>query len=273
MTADARTAEVSGFFKLLADDTRRAIVRLLACSDMRVGELTERLRAPQNVVSYHLRLLRDLGLLRDRRGGYDARDVYYSVDLGRLQALYTAAGNSLHPGLSPEATGHVQDEAAGDETIQPLRILFLCTHNSARSQMAEAIAGKVGGDVVEAYSAGSEVSALHPLTVRMLEEWGIDSRGHYSKTLEQFLDEEFDYIITTCDRANESCPVFPGDPKRIHWSFPDPTPIEDPEQQLKAFQTIRAELCTRIRYLLILPHPRAGERIRLRSSDIPVEQT
>ncbi len=267
--ATSSTGDVRGFYRLLADDTRRTIVRMLAFSDMRAGELTERLRAPQNAVSYHLRQLRELGLLRDRRGGYDARDVYYSVDLDRLRTLYMAAGDSLHPGLS----GQAQREAVGDEIAQPLRILFLCTHNSARSQLAEAIARKIGGDSVEAFSAGSEVSELHPLTVQLLREWDIDTSTHYSKTLDQFLDQEFDYIITTCDRTNESCPVFPGDPKRIHWSFPDPKALADPDEQLKAFQAIRQELCTRVRYLLTLPHPRTGERIRLRPSDIPAERS
>jgi protein-tyrosine-phosphatase len=261
------------FFRLLADDTRLTIIRMLAVNDLRAGEIVERLRAPQNAVSYHLRQLREVGLLRDRRGGYDARDVYYSVDLDRLQTLYMAAGHSLHPGLAPAAEERGQDETAGDEIAQPLRILFLCTHNSARSQLAEAIACKIGGDAVEALSAGSEVSELHPLTVQLLREWDIDTSAHYSKTLDQFLGQEFDYIITTCDRANESCPVFPGDPKRIHWSFPNPKAIEDPEAQIKAFQTIRQELCTRVRYLLTLPHPRTGERIRLQPSDIPVERS
>ena len=273
MPASSPTAPTPGaqgaFFRLLADDTRLAIVRMLAETDLRVGEIVERLRAPQNAVSYHLRQLRELGLLRDRRGGYDARDVYYSVDLDRLQTLYMAAGNSLHPGLS----GQAQDEAAGDEIAQPLRILFLCTHNSARSQLAEAIARKIGGEGVDAYSAGSVVSELHPLTVRLLREWDIDTSAHYSKTLDRFLGQEFDYIITTCDRANESCPVFPGDPKRIHWSFPDPKAIEDPDEQLRAFQRIRQELCTRVRYLLCLPHPRTGDRISLRPSDIPAERS
>jgi protein-tyrosine-phosphatase len=273
MVANATTAlpaaDVGGFFRLLADDTRRAIVRMLAVSDMRVGEIADGLRAPQNAVSYHLRLLRELGLLRDRRGGYDARDVYYSLDLDRLNSLYMAAGDSLHPGLPGQATGPAGDWAAGDRVAEPVRILFLCTHNSARSQMAEAIARKIGGDSVEAYSAGTIVSELHPLTVRLLGEWDVDMSGHYSKTLDRFLGEEFDYIITTCDRANESCPVFPGDPKRIHWSFPDPKLIEDPVERLEVFRTVRAELCTRIRYLLNLPHPRTGERIRLRRSDIP----
>lgn len=269
-SSPSRTPETDKLFGLLSDETRRAILRALAATDMRVGEIVERLRVPQNAVSYHLRQLRSLGLLRDRRSSSDARDVYYSLDTERLRTLYMAAGESLFPGLTPVSA---EDRAADGSVGDPLRILFLCTHNSARSQLAEAIARKMGGDSVEAYSAGSVVSELHPLTVQLLEEWEIDAGGHYSKTLDQFLGQEFDYIVTTCDRANESCPVFPGDPKRIHWSFPDPKAIHDPVKQREAFETIRNELCTRIRYLLNLPHPRTGQRIRLRPSDVPAERT
>jgi protein-tyrosine-phosphatase/DNA-binding transcriptional ArsR family regulator len=259
------------FFQALADRTRLSLLRLLALSDLRAGELAQELGQPQNAVSYHLRRLRSVGLLRDRRSSSDSRDVYYSLDLERLHTLYMAAGGSLHPALAPDDDGRPEGEAApeGSAIAQPLRILFLCTHNSARSQMAEAIARKLGGDSVDAHSAGSVVSELHPLTVRLLEEWDVDMSGHYSKTLDRYLGEEFDYIITTCDSANESCPVFPGDPKRIHWSFPDPKRIEDPQEQLRSFETIRRELCTRIGYLLDLPHPRTGERVRLRRADTP----
>lgn len=234
---------------------------------MRAGEITRALRAPQNAVSYHLGRLRSLGLVRDRRGGLDARDVYYSIDLERLRRLYLAAGDSLHPGIAPGKA----ETSSPEEVAEPLRMLFLCTHNSARSQLAEAMARKLGGASVEAFSAGSVASELHPLTVRLLREWGADVSAHYSKTVDQFLGQEFDYIVTTCDRANESCPVFPGDPKRIHWSFPDPKAIRDPDEQLKAFHTLDRELRTRIRYLLSLPHPRTGERIRLAPSDSPAE--
>ncbi|MBA2363127.1 MAG: metalloregulator ArsR/SmtB family transcription factor [Chloroflexia bacterium] len=261
--------DVAQFFKALADDTRLRIVHLLALSDMRAGEVTERLGLQQNAVSYHLKQLRAVGLVRDRRSTADARDVYYSVDLNRLHTLYHAAGESLHQSLASEQRSSGE---TGDQIAQPLRILFLCTHNSARSQLAEAIARRIGGDSVDAYSAGSVVSELHPLTVQLLAEWDIDTTGHRSKTMDEFLGQQFDYIITTCDQANEGCPVFPGDPKRIHWSFADPKAVEDPEEQLRAFQTIRGELLTRIRYLLGLPHPRTGARIHLRSVDAPTEQ-
>jgi len=99
--------------------------------------------------------------------------------------------------------------------------------------------------------------------VETLQEIGIDPQGHTSKGMDQFVDQDFDYVITVCDRARESCPTFPGDPTQIHWSFADPTAIADPYEQRRAFHTIRRELETRLRYLLCLPHPRTGYRMQL----------
>jgi len=248
---------VGQFFKALADDTRLTIINVLALSDLRAGELVTRLHMPQNAVSYHLKHLRVLGLLRDRRSSADARDVYYSVDQARLHALYLAAGDVLHARTPDMQTNEVYDQA------HPLRVLFLCTHNSARSQIAEALARQLGGGQVEAYSAGNQPTQLHPMTVETLHEIGIDPQGHTSKLMDQFVDQDFDYVITVCDRARESCPTFPGDPVQIHWSFLDPTAISDSNAQRQAFRTIRREMETRLRYLLFLPHPRTGQRMRL----------
>ncbi len=254
--------DVVSFFKLLADETRLAIVRLLALSDLRAGEVVQQLQAPANAVSYHLKQLRSLGLLRDRRSSLDARDVYYSVDLARLQVLYTSAGETLHPGM---AAPH-EDQETLRELEHPLRILFLCTHNRARSQMAEGIARYLAGDQVEVYSAGDKPTEVHPRTIEVLEEMGIDTGRLYSKSMNEFLDQEFDYIITTCDRARGGCPTFPGDPKQIHWSFPDPSEVEGGEAaQQQAFRAARREMLTRIRYLLSLPHPVTGQRLTLRT--------
>lgn len=260
--ATAPTPDVIHFFKALADETRLAIVRSLALSDLRAGELGEQLRQPQNAVSYHLKQLRGLGLLRDRRSSLDARDVYYSVDLHRLHLLYEQAGEALHPGM----TGRQQAREEAPARIErPLRILFLCTHNRARSQMAEGIARYLAGDQVEVYSAGNEPTELHPLTIEMLQELGIDTAGLRSKSLDEFVDQKFDYIITTCDRVRGGCPTFPGDPEQIHWSFPDPSAVEgDEAARRRAFQMARRELLTRIRYLLSLPHRATGARLTVR---------
>ncbi len=135
--------------------------------------------------------------------------------------------------------------------MKPLRILFLCTHNSARSQMAEAILRVLGGDRVEAASAGTEVTRVHPLAVREMAERGIDVVGQRSKHLNELLGQPFDTVITVCDNAAESCPVFPGDPKRLHWSLPDPSAVEGPEEvRAAAFQRTADELTARIRDLL-----------------------
>lgn len=249
--------EVVQFFRALGDETRLAIVRLLALTDLRAGEIVAHLHMPQNAVSYHLKHLRAIGVLRDRRSTVDARDVYYRVDHERLSALYLAAGDALQPSHGMDPDVHTMDGAE-----MPLRILFLCTHNSARSQIAEALARRLGGASVEAVSAGSHPTQLHPITVEVLTELGEDPARYRSKLLDQFLGQDFHYIITVCDRVREQCPTFPDDEIQIHWSFPDPTDVTGVAEQRRAFTTLRREMETRLRYVLSLPHPITGRRIR-----------
>ena len=133
------------------------------------------------------------------------------------------------------------------------RVLFLCTHNSARSQMAEAILRQLGGDGVEVHSAGTVATRVHPLAIAAMAEKGIDISGQRSKHLNEFLGQTFDYVVTVCDNARETCPVFPGAPEKIHWSIPDPSAVEgDEATQAYAFRVASDELMTRIRYLLVL---------------------
>jgi arsenate reductase len=133
-----------------------------------------------------------------------------------------------------------------------LRVLFLCTHNSARSQIAEALLRHHGGEDVEVYSAGTEPSQVHPLAIRAMAESGIDIADADSKHLNQFIGQDFSYVITVCDRANESCPVFPGDPKRIHWSFEDPSAATGTEEErLQKFREIRNLLNMRLQTWLL----------------------
>ena len=137
-------------------------------------------------------------------------------------------------------------------TDRKLRVLFLCTHNSARSQMAEALLRHHGRGEVEVHSAGNEPGNVHPLAVRAMAESGIDISAADSKSLNQFIGQDFDYVITVCDRANESCPVFPGDPKRIHWSYEDPSAVEGSEEErLKAFRDVRNLLNMRLQNWLL----------------------
>jgi len=133
------------------------------------------------------------------------------------------------------------------------KVLFLCVHNSARSQMAEGILRHLAGDRLEVRSAGTEPSRVHPLAIQAMAARGIDIDGQSSKHLDAFTGQPFDYVITVCDRASEACPVFPGDPQRIHWSIPDPAAVEGSEAvRAKAFEAAVRELATRIRYLLAL---------------------
>jgi len=123
---------------------------------------------------------------------------------------------------------------------EKLQVLILCTANSARSQMGEGLLRRLGGDKVDVYSAGRAPSSVNPLAIKAMRERGIDISSHHSDHLDQFLDREFDYVITVCDSAAESCPVFPGRVERIHWSFPDPAAVTGDETALlKSFVDVR----------------------------------
>src|SRR5215475_829618 len=123
------------------------------------------------------------------------------------------------------------------------RVLILCTGNSARSQMAEGILRNDGGEAFEAYSSGLKASAVRPEAIQAMREIGIDISGHRSKSVDEFLGQEFDYVITVCDNANESCPVFPGRTERIHWGFEDPAAVEgDESARLVVFRRVRDEI-------------------------------
>jgi arsenate reductase (thioredoxin) len=136
---------------------------------------------------------------------------------------------------------------AAAEAPQRSRVLFLCTHNSARSQMAEGLLRHVAGDRFEAVSAGTEATRVRPLAIRAMDEIGIDISAQESKTLDRYLEESFDYVITVCDDANEACPFFPGAQSRLHWSFEDPSRVEGPEEErLAIFRSVRDRIRERI---------------------------
>ena len=222
----------------------------LSRSDRRVGELCELVTQPQNLVSYHLRQLRDGGLVSTRRSMADGRDAYYVLDLARCGELLASAGAALHPGLAPAApTGAGRAEGRHGRAVA--RVLFLCTGNSARSQVAEALAEQLSNGAVRAASAGSHPKPLHPNAVRVMRARGVDLGGRNSKHLSAFAGERFDYVISLCDRVREVCPEFPGGPELIHWSIPDPArePGGD-EETLPAFERMADELATRIAFLL-----------------------
>ena len=127
------------------------------------------------------------------------------------------------------------------------RVLFLCTHNSARSQMAEGLLRSLAGDRFDAYSAGTEATRVRPLAVKAMAELGIDVSRQESKTLDRYLGEPFDAVVTVCDQAAEACPVFPGAKQRLHWSFPDPSKATGTEeQQLTVYLQVRDDIRSRI---------------------------
>ena len=130
----------------------------------------------------------------------------------------------------------------------PKRVLILCTGNSARSQMAEGLLRNLGGDQFEVFSAGTEPSVVNPLAIEAMREMHIDISGHRSKSVEEFLGEEFDYVITVCDNAKEHCPIFSGNTQRLHWSFIDPAAAEgDEAARLAVFRRVRNEILQRLR--------------------------
>jgi ArsR family transcriptional regulator, arsenate/arsenite/antimonite-responsive transcriptional repressor / arsenate reductase (thioredoxin) len=250
---EAGFAQPPEILKLAGHPIRWNLLTMLARSDERVQDLIERLKLPQNLVSYHLRQLREGQLVTERRSSADERSVYYSLDLEQFQTRFLSVGNVLHPAIVTAAF----DESALQQQSRdkpPLRVLFLCTHNSARSQMAEALLRHLSHDTIEAYSAGSSpVARIHPFALRAMEAIDINMHEQYPKHFEHYRGQHFDAIITVCDLIREACPAFPGDPERIHWSFLDPAEaMGSDEEQYAVFQHMGLQLSTRLRLLIIL---------------------
>jgi protein-tyrosine-phosphatase len=226
--------EVPAFLTAAGHPLRWRLLAELSASDRPVQELTALVDQPQNLVSYHLGLLRKANLVSRRRSSADGRASYYSLDLMRCRELLAAAGGALHPGLLPG----VLRKPSGS-------VLFLCTGNSSRSQMAEALLRHRTGGAVRVRSAGSRPKPVHPSAVAVMAERGIDIAGARSKHLDEFTGHAFDFVITLCDRVREVCPEFPGHPRTVHWSIPDP-------DDRPAFVRVADELANRIEFLEVL---------------------
>jgi protein-tyrosine-phosphatase/DNA-binding transcriptional ArsR family regulator len=241
------------FLQLAGHPLRWRLLSELARSDLLVHELTHRVGEAQNLVSYHLAKLRDARLVSARRSSADGRDTYYGLELARFGALLSAAGGALHPGLrlAPPPRDPVQ--------AKPARLLFLCTGNSARSQMAEALVRDRSGGTVAAFSAGSHPAPLHPNAVRVMREaFGLDLAGQTSKGLDVFADQPFDQVISLCDRVRALRPEFPGAPQAIHWSIANPANGEADDVTYSLFQEAAAEIAARADFLLTSLTPRAA---------------
>ena len=229
---------------MAAHPIRWRLLGELARSDRAVRELTALTGEPQNLVSYHLRELRDAGLVHAHRSSADGRASYYAIDLAHCRDLLGEAGFGLHPGLRL-----VREESAA--SVKGARVLFLCTGNGTRSQMAQALLAHMsGGDVIVA-SAGSHPKPVHPNAIRAMAEIGVDISANRSKHMDTLRHRKFDVVVTLCDRVREVCPEFPGVAEPVHWSIPDPgltAPTDD--KSYPAFVATRRELETRISFLL-----------------------
>ena len=242
MSPDVAPAE---FLQLAGHPLRWRLLGELARSDRTVNELTGLTGEPQNLVSYHLAKLRDARLVSARRSSADRRDAYYTADLARLGGLLSATGGALHPGL------RLAPPAPLEKPLRPVKVLFLCTGNSARSQMAEALIRARSGGAVEAHSAGSQPKPLHPNALRVMrEEHGLDLSAHASKHLDVYAEARFDWVISLCDRVREVCPEFPGRPEVLHWSIPNPATGDADDVSYPLFQRTANELVTRIGFFL-----------------------
>ncbi|MGH9271613.1 MAG: ArsR family transcriptional regulator [Ilumatobacteraceae bacterium] len=246
---DREGSEPPGVVRLLAHPVRWRLVLELAVSDRAVNELTQLVGEQQSLVSYHLGQLRTGGLVRSRRSSADRRDTYYSVDLAGYRQQLHAVGDALHPELS-SAAAPASSARPATTRRKPL-VLFLCTGNSARSQIAEALVESMSHGTIAAASAGSHPKPLHPNAVRVMARRQIDISENRTKHVDELVAERFDVVVTLCDRIREVCPEFPSHPDVVHWSIPDPA-LEGSNHRasLPAFERTADELATRIEFLL-----------------------
>jgi protein-tyrosine-phosphatase len=238
-----------GFLQLAGHPLRWNVLVELGHSDRKVRELTASLGLPQSLLSYHLNVLRRGELVSMRRSSADRRDAYYSVNLTRCGELLAATGAALHPGLQLTPRGRAG--GGRKRASAQARVLFLCTGNSARSQMAEALLEHVTDGRVEVFSAGSNPRPLHPQAVCVMREQGIDLSGRRSKHLGEFVGQPFDFVISLCDRVREICPEFRSRPEFIQWSIADPALEGGSDDEMgAAFERTAAELAVRVRFLV-----------------------
>lgn len=250
VSSDAAVAPPD-FVRLLAHPLRWRLLTALAESDYRVRELVTRVGEPQNLVSYHLRLLRDGGLVAARRSTYDGRDSYYHLNVARCAESMAETGAALHPALRDHAT----PPPAPDGRAWSSRpcVLFVCTGNSARSPIAEALLRHHAAGRVRVASAGTRPAPhVHPLAVRVLgEEFGIDISAQRPRHLDTLAGRRFDQVITLCDKARESRLDFSHHPRRVHWSVPDPATASGTDHtDYSVFRHLATELDLRVRHQL-----------------------
>lgn len=234
------------FIKLLANEVRWGVLKALASGDHQVNELVTLLQQPMNLVSYHLKKMRDEALVTMRRSEADGREIYYSLDLTHLRKLFLEAGQALHPAMGMALP------TFDTSRLLPKRILFICTHNSARSQMAEGLLRHLSLERLYVMSAGSQPTTIHPDAIAVMDRLGVDIRDQESRPIASFIEQPFDYVITVCDKAREVCPTFPGGGQHMHWGFPDPLAIVEDNARFEAFEQTAQCLKSRIEYFLTI---------------------
>lgn len=230
--------------RLLGDETRWRLISELRWSDRQVGELCERLGLPQNLVSYHLGVLRQAGLVRTHRSDADGRVLYYALDLAALQRHLRSISSAL--ALPMQATAPLSVTGP---------VLFICTRNSARSQIAEAWLRHLSGGRIITRSAGTAPASVQPLAIQVMAEAGIDIGYQRAKSIADVIDPPPAVVVTVCDLAREECIATLDAPLCLHWSIPDPVAVTgDESERLAAFRAVRDELRLRVEGLLgLLP--------------------
>jgi arsenate reductase len=243
----------AALLKALADPTRLRLAVLLARrGETCVCRLVEALGMPQSSVSRHLAVLRNCGLVEARREGTWMHYRLASPSSRFEKCLHTCFGDCLADNetsrrdlarLAAECCASPEPAAC---KAKRLRVLFLCTGNSCRSQMAEGWARFLKSDCIEAHSAGIETHGLNPSAVRVMAEAGVNISGHRSKLVGEFADTAFDYVVTVCGHAHETCPFFPGGAKVIHVGFDDPpklaAAVEGEEAKLDCYRRVRDQI-------------------------------
>ena len=245
-------AAVPPLMRMASHPLRWALMTELAAGDRRVWALAAAVDEPQNLVSYHLRLLRSAGFIDARRSSFDGRDSYYHLDLSRCASAFGEAATALHPALAP----------APASEQPPRSVLFLCTGNSARSPMAAALLEKKGRGRIRAASAGSHPKpSLHRNAVQVMHEmYDIDLLGGRPQPLNAVDRRNFDQVITLCDKVREYARDH-GLATTMHWSLPDPSAAADTDRaSYPEFRRVASELNSRIDFLLPVLAADPGER-------------
>lgn len=265
--------ELLGLGKALADENRLRALAALASSELCLCQIVELLGLATSTVSRHMALLCQAGLVEVRKQGrwsyfqlaetdispevrqirtllieLLSRDWHIQQDAARLRALMKIAPEELCR-RKHAAREYLANKTASPnryQTMSKLKVLFLCTGNSCRSQMAEGWTRHLKSEQIEPYSAGIETHGLNPLAVRVMAEAGVDISGQRSKHVDELRHVAFDYVVTVCDHARQSCPIFPGKAQKIHVGFDDPPALareaKSEEEALAHYRRVRDEI-------------------------------